>query len=95
MAVLGKDFVVWDKAASIKFVKPITTPVKCRILLEKHLVDDVRSKLDNTSEYHLDLPLQYEDENGVVYALFTKTIYIAHKEYYKQKIKSRKNKLIT
>ena len=29
MEILGKDYVVWDKGASMKFVRPIIEKVKC------------------------------------------------------------------
>ena len=37
MDVLGKEYVVWDKAASMKFIKPITGTVKCRFLITDEL----------------------------------------------------------
>ena len=40
MEVLGKQYVVWDKAASVKFVRPITDKVKCRFLISDVLVVD-------------------------------------------------------
>lgn len=90
MEVLGKDYVVWDKAASVKFVKPIITSVKCRIALNPEIIQQVRDRVDQQQEFQIDLPLQYEDNEGNVYAVFTKTIYVAQKTFYKQKLISKK-----
>jgi hypothetical protein len=89
MQILGKDFVVWDKAASVKFVRPIVDKVKCRFLVTEELVDEVKQKVDEQGEYTFELPLKYEDEKGGVYAVFTKTVYTARKDHYKKKLAAK------
>ena len=85
MQILGKDYVVWDKAASVKFIRPIVKAVKCRFLISEELVQEVKQKISEQDEYTFDMPLRYEDDNGLVYAVFNKTIYAAGKEFYKKK----------
>ena len=85
MQILGKDFVVWDKGASVKFIRPITGEVKCRFLITDELVETVRAEISANGQYVFELPLQYEDADGKVYATFTKTVYTASKEHYKKK----------
>ena len=85
MQILGKDYVVWDKGASVKFIKPITGKVKCRFLITDELIETVRSQVAANGQYVFELPLQYEDDDGKVYATFTKVMYTASKEYYKSK----------
>lgn len=89
MDVLGKEYVVWDKAASVKFVRPITGQVKCRFLISDELVAQVKKEIAERGEYTFELPLKYEDDKGAIYAVFTKTIYAASKEFYKAKLKKR------
>jgi len=89
MKILGKDYVVWDKAASVKFVRPIVSAVKCRFLITDELVAEVKQKITEQGEYTFDLPLKYEDEQGNVYAVFTKTVYAADKAFYKKKLAAR------
>lgn len=93
MEVLGRNYVVWDKGASMKFVKPIVEKVKCRFLISDELIDDVKHHVEMRGEYSFELPLHYEDENGKVYATFTKSVYIATKDFYKKKLadKAKKN----
>jgi acyl-coenzyme A thioesterase PaaI-like protein len=89
MQILGKDYVVWDKGASMKFIKPITGKVKCRFLITDELVERVKAEISAHGQFVFDLPLQYEDEDGRVYATFIKTIYTASKTYYKNKLANR------
>lgn len=90
MQVLGKDYVVWDKGASVKFVRPIIQKVKCRFLINDDLVKEVKGKIEENGEHVFDLPLKYEDDAGVVYATFNKTMYAASKDFYKKKLAARK-----
>lgn len=85
MEILGKNYVVWDKAASVKFVRPIIEKVKCRFLISDDLVEEVKRKIHEQGEYTFELPLKYKDEKGGVYALFNKTVYAADKQFYKNK----------
>jgi hypothetical protein len=89
MQILGKDYVVWDKAASVKFVRPIVAAVKCRFLITDELITEVKQKINDQGEYTFDLPLKYEDDTGAVYAVFNKTVYAADKEFYKKKLAAR------
>ena len=89
MEVLGKDYVVWDKAASMKFVRPITSEVKCRFLITNEIVTQVKNEIAANGEYTFEMPLEYIDATGKVYAVFTKTIYAANKKFYKEKLAKR------
>ena len=92
MEILGRDYVVWDKGASMKFVRPIVDKVKCRFLINDELVAEVKQKIAENGEYTFDLPLKYEDDNGTVYATFTKQVYAAGKDFYKKKVAARDKK---
>jgi len=89
MEVLGKDYVVWDKAASMKFVRPITSEVKCRFFITDEIVAQVKTEIAANGEYTFEMPLEYIDAAGKVYAVFTKTIYAANKNFYKEKLAKR------
>jgi acyl-coenzyme A thioesterase PaaI-like protein len=89
METLGKDYVVWDKASSVKFVRPIIEKVRCRFLITDALVEDIKNRIRQNGEYTFDLPLIYEDWKGKVYATFNKTMYAADKKFYKEKMKAK------
>lgn len=82
MQILGPSYVVWDKGASIKFVKPIRQRVKCRFLISDELVETVKREVATHGQYVFELPLRYEDDEGRVYAVFVKQMYAALKEHY-------------
>jgi acyl-coenzyme A thioesterase PaaI-like protein len=90
MEILGKDYIVWDKAASIQFVRPITEKVKCRFLITDNMVEQVKEEVDEKGEHTFTFPLKFEDDLGNVYALFSKSIYVATKNFYKEKMSMRK-----
>lgn len=90
MQIMGKDYVVWDKGASVKFVRPIINKVKCRFLISDEMIEDVKHHVAMRGEYSFELPLHYEDAGGKVYAVFTKSVYVAAKDFYKKKLESRK-----
>lgn len=85
MENLGKNYVVWDKGASIKFVRPITNTVRCICLITDEMHNQVVNRINEMGEYTFEMPIQYVDENNTVYAVFTKTLYAADKQFYKNK----------
>lgn len=89
MEVLGKNYVVWDKAASMKFVRPITGKVKCKFEITDEIVDEIKRQIDDKGEYTFDLPLVYVDDKDKVFATFIKTVYVADKQFYKNKLAKR------
>ena len=78
--VLGPDYIVWDKAATIRFIRPGRSTLYARFLLEEHEIVTIRQELSRQPKldqiYHVDLM----DQNGIVHASIEKTIYIRIKE---------------
>jgi hypothetical protein len=76
---LGKDFVVWDKAATIQFKKPGKCKLYACFEITNEEVQFIQQKLksDRSLEriYHLDI----SDLEGEVYVQVDKTIYIRKK----------------
>ena len=89
MEILGKDFVVWDKGASIKFKRPGTRTLTAKLRVTKEFSDDIRAKALESGELTFDLPVSYRDEDGLEYAEIRKTIYVATKAFYAEKVKKR------
>ncbi len=87
--ILGKNYVVWDKSATIKFLKPIKKNVFARFLITDEILEDIITKVKSDKKYSLDLITNFQDENGIIYAEVIKTIYIADKEYYKTRTGNR------
>lgn len=89
MRVLGEEYVVWDKAATIRFKKPIRKAAFVQFLLTDELIIDIKEKVAEKGEFNIELPVVFKDKEEVEYAIINKVIYIASKEHYKQKINSK------
>lgn len=89
MKILGKDFVVWDKAASIRFKKPIRKVAFAKFLLSEELINKIKQDVLLNGEVDIELPVSFKDKNDIEYALINKKIYIASKEFYTKKQSKR------
>lgn len=90
MATLGAGYIVWDKAASIRYRKPAYTTLYADFRLPREELADIRKILAHDHETTRTYTVQLKDKDGVVYAVVERTIYIADKQYYKQKITGAK-----
>ena len=76
---LGRDYIVWDKAASIRFRKPGQGTVRAAFRLTQPMLDDIRMKLSTTEKYEPKFQIEVKDEAGEVVAEVEKVIYIRRK----------------
>lgn len=84
--ILGKkEYIVWDKSATIKFIKPIKHTVFARFLITEELLSEIKTKIESDKKYTINLTTTFQDATGTIYAEVEKTIYIADKSYYKTK----------
>lgn len=78
--VLGPEFVVWDKAASIRFKRPGRSTLYATIELDEQETESIKSELTQHASvdrvYHVDL----RAENGTICASVQKTIHIRRKD---------------
>ncbi len=80
--ILGDNYVIWDLAASIEYLKPILNHVHARFVITKDQIQIIKVKVKLKNKAVLDFAVQYEDLDGNIYAKAVKTIYIADKEYF-------------
>ncbi len=76
---LGPDYVVWDKAASIRFRKPGKSTLFADFRLDRHEIDLIRSSLLQQKSVDRIYKVELTDAGGAVHAVVEKTIYIARK----------------
>ena len=77
---LGPEYVVWDKAATIHFLKPGRTTLHARIVLEESELEAIRTALKMERSVDRVYVLELTDAQGVVHARVEKTIYIRRKD---------------
>lgn len=85
MQILGKDYVVWDKATEIKFKRPAYKKAFATFEFLPEEVIDIKNKVMTVNEVNYIKKLQITDEMGTVFAELDKTIYISSKKHYKHK----------
>jgi len=79
MNSLGRDYIVWDKAASIRFRKPGKGRVKAEFRLSDAQLDDIREKLTTQEKYEPTFLVEVKDEAGEVVAEVQKVLHIRRK----------------
>ena len=85
LQIMGPAYVVWDKAASIRFRKPGRKTLYAKFLLTDELIDGIKADIIANGQTERVLPLEWVDAQGVVYAQLERTLYIADKAYYEQR----------
>src|SRR5271170_2697193 len=79
MANLGRDYIVWDKAASIRYRKPGRGTVRAEFRLSDSQIDDIREKLKTLPKYEPVFSVDVKDDAGVVIAEVEKVIHVRKK----------------
>lgn len=83
--ILGKEYVVWDKSAYIKFKVPGTKTLFAEFDLSEELLEQIKLEIGQNKEKDINLSVVLRDEEGKIYAEIEKTIYIASKSYHRRK----------
>ena len=76
MENLGRDYIVWDKAANIEFVSPGKGPVYADFRIDQHLLDDIRAQTAAGEKYLPRLRAEVRDGEGTLVARVQKTLYV-------------------
>jgi len=77
--LLGPGYVVWDKAASIRFKKPGKTTLTARFVIDEAETDTIKEALVKQEAIDRVYQIDLADRDGVVHASVEKTIYIRRK----------------
>jgi acyl-coenzyme A thioesterase PaaI-like protein len=80
MANLGRDYIVWDKAASIRYRKPGKGTVRAEFRLTDAQLDDIRGKLKTLPKYEPTFQVEVKDEAGEVVAVVEKLLHVRKKQ---------------
>jgi acyl-coenzyme A thioesterase PaaI-like protein len=73
---LGKDYLVWDKAASIQFKKPGRETLHARFAVTDEELSAIRSALETQRSIDRTYAIDLTDPSGTVCATVEKIIYI-------------------
>jgi hypothetical protein len=79
MANLGRDYIVWDKAATIRYRKPGRGTVRAEFRLTEAQLQDIREKLQTLPKYEPTFHVEVKDAEGTLIAEVEKLIHIRRK----------------
>ena len=73
---LGRDYIVWDKAATIRYKKPGRGTVRAEFRLTEAQVEEVRQKLKTLEKFEPVFAVEVKDESGVVIAEVERLLHV-------------------
>ncbi|MBI3175881.1 MAG: YiiD C-terminal domain-containing protein [Chloroflexi bacterium] len=79
MRALGGDYIVWDKAASIRFVSPGRGTVRAHFHIPQSRVDEIRAAADRDGKVEPTFSVDVLDAQGKVVAQVEKLLYVRRK----------------
>jgi len=77
MANLGRDYIVWDKAATIRYKKPGRGTVRAEFRLSDSQIEDVRERLETLPKYEPVFTVEVRDSSGLVIAEVEKLLHVS------------------
>ena len=77
--ILGREFVILDKAAHIDFIKPGQGTVTARFLIKDEEIENIIKNTLDGQKYFPEFSVDIEDEAGEKVARVVKTLYIRKK----------------
>lgn len=76
---LGKDYIVWDKAASIRFRKPGRGTVSASFRLSDEQIGEIRQALNSQEKIERTFTAEIKDQSGIVVAEVEKLLHVRRK----------------
>ncbi|MFI8481949.1 DUF4442 domain-containing protein [Pseudomonas sp. NPDC078700] len=76
MENLGREYIVWDKAANIDFIAPGKGPVFAEFSIDDGLLEDIRARTASGDKYLPVLQVEVRDGAGTLVAKVDKTLYV-------------------
>jgi len=76
---LGKDYIVWDTAARIKFIQPGRGEVRATFTLDAERLQSIREKAKSSEKLLEKFKVRVVDGEGKTVAVVQKTLYIRKK----------------
>ena len=91
--ILDENYVVWDKAASIRFRRPVKQDAYVNFVITDEDLENIKKDVAEQKEIDFKKVIQITNkQKDIVVAEVTKIIYVADKEYYKEKRRKKKQK---
>jgi acyl-coenzyme A thioesterase PaaI-like protein len=76
---LGKDYIVWDKGANIRFKKPGKGKVYAEFTLSESIIQEIKSHVDVNTKMDYVFNVEIKDDQGKLICEVDKVVYIRKK----------------
>ena len=76
---LGRDYIVWDKSASIRFRKPGRGKMRASFRLDEEQIESIRRQLETQEKVEPVFQVEVRDESGEVVAEVQKLLHVRKK----------------
>lgn len=77
--ILGEDYIVWDKAATIRFKKPGRGTLYAKFRIEPEEIEAIKDELTRSNSTERIYRVSLVDKDGKVHAEVEKTLYVSQK----------------
>lgn len=78
--ILGPDYIVWDKAASIQFKRPGKTTLYAYFKIEHHQIEEILDALVDAPFVNYTFHIDLVDNEGRIHSSVEKLLYIKKKK---------------
>jgi hypothetical protein len=78
--ILGRDYVVWDKAANIRFRKPGKGRVHAEFFITDELVESIKADVLAHGKTERVLPVEIKNSEGTTIAEVEKTVWVSRQK---------------
>ena len=78
--VLGPGYIVWDKAATVRFKKPGKETLYADFNLDEAEIGEIKRLAETERSVDRIYCVELKDKNGVVHAFIEKTLYISKRK---------------
>ncbi len=76
---LGRDYIVWDKSASIRFRKPGKGRMEASFRLSEEQIESIRQQLESQAKVEPSFLVEVKDESGEIVAEVQKRLHVRKK----------------
>ncbi len=76
---LGKNYIVWDKAAQITYIKPGKGTISASFSFSETELTDIRNKADLEPKYVFNKTVEIFNAEGEIFASVVKTLFVKRK----------------
>ncbi|MEZ9231898.1 DUF4442 domain-containing protein [Vibrio amylolyticus] len=84
MGILGERYYVWDKEASINFIKPGTSDLYADFVVSQAQLDSILAATQNGDKCFPEFVIHVKDKKGEVVSEVQRTLYVRRKPKFRQ-----------